>query len=79
MAAAAKPSGRKPPNPYKLAEAEKRVGDLEAALADLDARMADPAVFSDAGKLADIGRQRDLAAAKLADAEQAWMALMDEA
>ena len=41
--------------------------------------MADPAVFSDAGKLADIGRQRDLAAAKLADAEQAWMALMDEA
>ncbi len=79
VAAAAKPSGRKPPNPYKLAEAEKRVGDLEAALADLDARMADPAVFSDAGKLADIGRQRDLAAAKLADAEQAWMALMDEA
>ncbi len=79
LAAAAKPSGRKPPNPYKLAEAEKRVGDLEAALADLDARMADPVVFSDAGKLADIGRQRDLAAAKLADAEQAWMALMDEA
>ena len=79
VAAAAKPSGRKPPNPYKLAEAEKRVGDLEAALADLDARMADPVVFSDAGKLADIGRQRDLAAAQLADAEQAWMALMDEA
>ena len=79
LAAAAKPAGRKPPNPYKLAEAEKRVGDLEAALADLDARMADPVVFSDAGKLADIGRQRDLAAAKLADAEQAWMALMDEA
>ncbi len=79
VAAAAKPSGRKPPNPYKLAEAEKRVGDLEAALADLDARMADPGVFSDAGKLADIGRQRDLAAAQLADAEQAWMALMDEA
>ena len=79
LAAAAKPSGRKPPNPYKLAEAEKRVGDLEAALADLDARMADPGVFSDAGKLADIGRQRDLAAAQLADAEQAWMALMDEA
>ena len=80
VSASAKPAaGRKPANPYKLAEAEKRVGDLEAALADLDARMADPAVFSDAGKLADLGRRRDRAAAELADAEQAWMALMDDA
>ncbi|WP_066094382.1 ABC-F family ATP-binding cassette domain-containing protein [Xanthomonas massiliensis] len=71
-------AGRKPANPYKLAEAEKRVGELEERLAAMDRDMTDPAVFADAGRLADLGRQREAAAAQLAQAEQAWLALMDE-
>ncbi|MFT3756690.1 MAG: ABC-F family ATP-binding cassette domain-containing protein [Pseudoxanthomonas sp.] len=68
---------KKPPNPHKLAEAEKKVGELEALLADLDRELANPAHHSDAEKLAALGRDREAAAARLEQAEAAWLGLMD--
>ncbi len=41
-------------NPHKLQKAEER-GLLEGKLAECEAQMADPAVYADAGKVADIG------------------------
>ncbi|MFT4256431.1 MAG: ABC-F family ATP-binding cassette domain-containing protein [Pseudoxanthomonas sp.] len=68
---------RRPPNPHKLAEAEKKVGELEALLADLDRELANPAHHCDAEKLAALGRDRETAAAQLEQAEAAWLALME--
>jgi len=68
---------KKPPNPHKLAAAEKRVGELEQLLADLDRQLADPAHYSDPAHMAALGRQREDAAAQLAQAEQAWLELIE--
>jgi ATP-binding cassette subfamily F protein 3 len=70
---------KKPPNPHKLAAAEKRVGELEAALAELDRRLADPKHYADAEKMAVLGRDREATAQQLAQAEQAWMELIEGA
>jgi ATP-binding cassette subfamily F protein 3 len=69
--------GKKPANPVKLAAAEKKVGELEAQLAELDAAMADPAVFADAGKLASLSQQRENMAQRLEQAEADWLAMID--
>jgi ATP-binding cassette, subfamily F, member 3 len=45
-------------NAHKLQKAEERVAHLEAKLAECVAQMADPAVYSDAGKVADLGREQ---------------------
>ncbi|QSQ31532.1 ABC-F family ATP-binding cassette domain-containing protein [Xanthomonas translucens] len=70
---------KKPPNPHKLTAAEKRVGDLEAALAELDRQLADPRHYADAEKVAVLGRDREATAQQLAQAEQAWMELIEGA
>ena len=70
---------KKPVNPVKLAAAEKRVGELEAEVAELDRRLADPSHMADAGRLARLGREREDMARQLEQAEQAWLALLEEA
>ncbi|WP_374321200.1 ABC-F family ATP-binding cassette domain-containing protein [Pseudoxanthomonas kaohsiungensis] len=70
---------KKPVNPVKLAAAEKRVGELEAEVAELDRRLADPSHMADAGRLAQLGREREDMARQLEQAEQAWLALLEEA
>ena len=72
-------ASKKPVNPVKLAAAEKRVGELEAEVAELDRRLADPSHMADAGRLAQLGREREDMARQLEQAEQAWLALLEEA
>ncbi|RBC21685.1 ABC transporter ATP-binding protein, partial [Xanthomonas oryzae pv. oryzae] len=63
----------------KLASAEKRVGELEAALAALDRELANPGNYADSEKMAVLGRDREATAQQLAEAETAWMELIDGA
>ncbi len=70
---------RKPANPHKLASAEKRVGELEATLAELDRQLADPVHYADSEKMAVLGCDRETTAQQLAQAEQAWLELLDGA
>jgi len=68
---------KRPPNPHKLAAAETKVGELEAALAELDRQLADPANHADAARMATLGRDREALAARLEQAEAAWLELME--
>jgi len=70
------PAPKKPVNPHKLAAAEKRVNELESLLADLDGQLADPANYADSTRMSDLGRDREHAAARLAEAEQQWLEMM---
>ncbi|MGD4795912.1 ABC-F family ATP-binding cassette domain-containing protein [Xanthomonas citri pv. citri] len=70
---------KKAVNPHKLASAEKRVGELEAALAALDRELANPGNYADSEKMAVLGRDREATAQQLAEAETAWMELIDGA
>jgi ATP-binding cassette subfamily F protein 3 len=65
-------------NPVKLAQAEARVAELEAKVAEVDAALADPKVFSDASRLAQLGRDREALQQQLQQAEQAWSALYED-
>ena len=67
----------KPANPHKLTAAETRVSELEEALAELDRRLADPVLHADGAQMAVLGRERETLAQRLAEAESAWMALME--
>ncbi len=62
-------------NPHKLQKAEQRVARLEEKLAECDAQMADPAVYADAGKVADLGRQQMQLRGELDEAEAELLAL----
>jgi ATP-binding cassette subfamily F protein 3 len=62
-------------NPHKLQKAEQRVARLEEKLAECDAQMADPAVYADAGKIADLGRQQMQLRSELDEAEAELLAL----
>jgi ATP-binding cassette subfamily F protein 3 len=54
--------------------AEAALGRATTALAEIDARLTDPAVFSkDPAKAADLGRRRDAAQAAVNAAEQEWI------
>jgi ATP-binding cassette subfamily F protein 3 len=76
----AKPAvAKKPVNPVKLAAAEKRVGELEFEVAELDRQLADPKHMADADRLAGLGREREDAARRLEQAEQAWLELLEGA
>ncbi|PPU98578.1 ABC transporter ATP-binding protein [Xanthomonas populi] len=66
-------------NPHKLVSAEKRVGELEAALAELDRQLANPANYPDSEKMALLGRDREATGQQLAAAEAAWMELIEGA
>ena len=74
-AAAAVPA--KKVNPVKLAAAEKQVAQWEAEVADLDRQLADPAHLADAARLSRLGREREDAARRLEQAEQAWLELLE--
>ena len=64
-------------NPHKLEKAEARVARLEEKLAECDAQMADPAVYSDADRIADLGRTQMQLREELATAEAELLALYD--
>jgi ATP-binding cassette subfamily F protein 3 len=65
------------PNPHRLQKAEERVARLEGKLAECEAQMADPALYADAGKVADLGRQQMQLRAELEQAEGELLALYD--
>ncbi|WP_374554927.1 ABC-F family ATP-binding cassette domain-containing protein [Thermomonas sp.] len=65
------------PNPHKLLKAEERVARLEGKLAECEAQLADPAVYADAGKVADLGRTQLQLRAELETAEAELLALYE--
>ncbi|MFN7184020.1 MAG: ABC-F family ATP-binding cassette domain-containing protein [Thermomonas haemolytica] len=67
------------PNPHKLQKAEERVARLEGKLAECEAAMADPAIYADAGKVADLGRTQLQLRAELEAAEAELLALYEGA
>ncbi|MGO1071190.1 ABC-F family ATP-binding cassette domain-containing protein [Lysobacter sp. CA199] len=72
--------GARKVNPIKLAEAEKRVAELESRLHTLDMDLADPTKYAGGGdNAAELAKQRDQVAAELAKAEAEWMSLYDAA
>jgi ATP-binding cassette subfamily F protein 3 len=64
-------------NPHKLQKAEALVAELEAKLAGLDTQLADPRVYVDAARVADLGREQASLRVKLEAAETALLALYD--
>ena len=66
-------------NPQKLQRAEARVARLEEKLAECEAQLADPGVYSDAGQVADLGRTRMQLRAELDEAESELLALYEAA
>ena len=73
--AAATPKSRI--NPHKLQKAEARVARLEEKLAECEAQMADPAVYADAGRVADLGRAQMQLRSELDEAEGELLALYE--
>ncbi|TCT24755.1 ABC-F family ATP-binding cassette domain-containing protein [Thermomonas haemolytica] len=67
------------PNPHKVQKAEERVARLEGKLAECEAAMADPAIYADAGKVADLGRTQLQLRAELEAAEAELLALYEGA
>ncbi|AMJ56021.1 MULTISPECIES: ATP-binding cassette domain-containing protein [Stenotrophomonas] len=77
--APAKPaSNKKPVNPHKLEAAEKKVEQLGASLADVDAQLADSGNYADAAKMAKLGSEREVLAQQLEQAEAAWMEMLED-
>ncbi len=68
---------KKLPNPHKLAQVEANIAALEEQLAAMDAALADPATYGNGALVASLTRERDVAQARLQDAEQAWAALYE--
>ncbi|MBS0214151.1 MAG: ABC-F family ATP-binding cassette domain-containing protein [Proteobacteria bacterium] len=64
-------------NPHKLAQAEARVARLEGKLSECDAQLADPAVYSDGARVADIGRTQMQLRGELEEAEGELLALYE--
>ncbi|MFN7136903.1 MAG: ABC-F family ATP-binding cassette domain-containing protein [Thermomonas sp.] len=67
------------PNPHKLQKAEERVARLAGKLAECEAQLADPAVYADPGRLADLGRTQLQLRAELDAAEAELLALYEGA
>ena len=72
-----RPARRGKANPQKLAKAEARVARLEGKLAECEASLADPAVYADAGRVADLGRTQMQLRAELEQAEAELLALYE--
>ncbi|WP_240126819.1 ABC-F family ATP-binding cassette domain-containing protein [Thermomonas alba] len=78
--APALPAQAKPKiNTFKLQKAEDRVARLERALAECEAQLADPAVYADPGRLAELGRTQLQLRAELDAAETELLALYEGA
>ena len=74
------PAAKKPANkinPHKLAQAEARVARVEEKLAECDAHLADPAVYADGARVADIGRTQMQLRSELEEAEGELLALYE--
>lgn len=68
---------KKSVNSQKLLVAEKHVSELETLLAELDRKLADPVNYANGEVMRRLGDEREHAARRLAEAEQAWFLLMD--
>ncbi|ACA12272.1 ABC-F family ATP-binding cassette domain-containing protein [Xylella fastidiosa] len=68
---------KKSVNSQKLLVAEKHVSELETLLAELDRKLADPVNYANGEVMRCLGDEREHAARRLAEAEQAWLLLMD--
>ncbi|MBS9446024.1 ABC-F family ATP-binding cassette domain-containing protein [Xylella fastidiosa subsp. multiplex] len=68
---------KKSVNSQKLLVAEKHVSELETLLAELDRKLADPVNYANGEVMRRLGDEREHAARRLAEAEQAWLLLMD--
>jgi ATP-binding cassette subfamily F protein 3 len=62
----------------KIEAAEQVVTRTTRQLAELDAQMADPQLYKNPTKVAELTKRRDNAKAKLDEAEATWMALAEE-
>ena len=71
-------SSKKPINPHKLEAAEKKVEQLGASLAEVDAQLADSANYADAAKMARLGGEREVLAQQLEQAEATWMEMLED-
>ncbi|MDD0943387.1 ABC-F family ATP-binding cassette domain-containing protein [Xylella fastidiosa] len=68
---------KKSVNSQKLLVAEKHVSELETLLAELDRKLADPVNYANGEVMRRLGDEREHAARRLDEAEQAWLLLMD--
>ena len=64
-------------NPHKLQKAEALVADLEAKLAGIDSQLADPKVYGNAVRVAELGREQVALRGRLDTAEADLLALYD--
>jgi ATP-binding cassette subfamily F protein 3 len=71
--APAKPAHK--PNPHRVGKAEAKVAQLEQALAEVEAALADPATWSDPDRAAALGQRQARLRADLEAAENALLAL----
>ena len=78
VAPAKQASNKKPVNPHKLEAAEKKVEQLGASLADVDAQLADSGNYADAAKMAKLGGEREVLAQQLEQAEATWMEMLED-
>ncbi|MGY1410100.1 MULTISPECIES: ABC-F family ATP-binding cassette domain-containing protein [unclassified Luteimonas] len=62
-------------NPHRLGKVEARVAELEQALADLEAELAEPAIYADGARVVDIGQKQAALRAQLDDAEGELLSL----
>ena len=77
-AAPAQPAPRV--NPHKLAKAESRVGELEKRIADIEGALAAPGAYADGGvRAAELGREQAELRTRLQAAEADLLALYDAA
>ncbi|WP_425571090.1 ABC transporter C-terminal domain-containing protein [Pseudoluteimonas lycopersici] len=60
-----------------MQKAEARVARLEEKLAECEAQMTDPAVYADAGRVADLGRTQMQIRSELEEAEGELLALYE--
>ena len=66
-------------NPHKLQKAEAQVVELEAKLATLTTQLADPKVYADKARVAELGREQAMLQSRLETAEADLMALYEDA
>ena len=66
-------------NPHKLQKAEALVVELEAKLANLATQLADPKVYADPARVAEIGREQSALQVRMQTAEADLLALYEDA